>query len=443
MKNDGELFEGATEGLGEAKESKPRGAPRVQRAERRQVKLVPMLLDELLPEDHRARLVWEWTESLNLEDFYEAIHAVESGPGRPAIDPQIYLALWLFATLEGVGSARALARLCQEHVAYRWICGGVGVNRDGLAAFRREHEDELDNLLTESVAGLISEGLVELSCIAQDGMRVRADASTSSLRSPKVLRKLELDVRRRVRRLRKELETDPGALTRRQAGAQRRAGRERKARIQRALRAAEGMQAERDSTTPSKQRRYHRQGVRASTTDPDARKMRMGNGGSNVALNAQLATETSSQVIVGVDVVSATNDAHQLCPMVDQVERRYGCLPKRWLVDAGYTNHAHIEALEGRTEVYAPPMRFSKTEDPCAVRPKDSLAIARWKRRMADPGSAEIFRQRAPVAEGVNAQARNRGLQRFPVRGIRKARAVMLMYALAHNLQRRWALSAA
>ena len=115
---------------------KKREKPRVRSADRRQLRLVPTNLDALLPEDHQARSVWAYVERLDLSALYAAIAAVEGRAGRPATDPRILLSLWVFATIEGVGSARALDRLCEEHVAFRWICGGVTMNHTTLAEFR-------------------------------------------------------------------------------------------------------------------------------------------------------------------------------------------------------------------------------------------------------------------------------------------------------------------
>ena len=142
------------------------GAPRLQRPNRGQLELRSVDLDGLLPADHRARLVWAFTEGLDLGPLYDRIKAVEGHPGRPPIDPAILTALWLYATLDGVGSARALDRLCAEHDAYRWLAGGVGVNYHTLAAFRVEHADVLDRLLTESVAALLADGLVTMAAVA-------------------------------------------------------------------------------------------------------------------------------------------------------------------------------------------------------------------------------------------------------------------------------------
>ncbi len=162
-------------------------APRIREANRTQVCLRPLDLEGLLPEDHRARIVWAYVEDLDLTQLYQQIQAVEGEAGRSATDPKILLALWLYATLETVGAARALNRLCTAHIAYQWLCGGVSMNYHTLADFRTAHGAFLDTLLTQGVAALMAEGLVELERVAQDGVRVRASAGAASFRRRQTL----------------------------------------------------------------------------------------------------------------------------------------------------------------------------------------------------------------------------------------------------------------
>src|SRR5216684_1863170 len=138
-------------------------------------------LDSQLPDDHRARLVWAFVKGLDLSEFYDRIKARDAVAGRPATDPRVVLAVWLYATLEGIGSARAIDRLCQQHAAYRWLCGGAPINHDLLATFRRDNAVLLDRLLTQSVTGLIAEKLVSLEELAIDGTKVRAWAGRGSM----------------------------------------------------------------------------------------------------------------------------------------------------------------------------------------------------------------------------------------------------------------------
>lgn len=407
------------------------GTPRLQRPNRGQVELRSIDLDGLLPADHRARLVWAFVEGLDLAPLYDRIKAVEGHPGRPPIDPAILTALWLYATLEGVGSARALDRLCAEHDVYRWLCGGVGINYHTLAAFRVEHADVLDRLLTESVAALLADGLVTMAAVAQDGMRVRAGAGAASYRRRSTLERFLAEAEAQVIALKAELEDDPAATSRRVAAARERAATERAERVRKALEHLPELEAAKRRAGKAADE------ARASTTDPAAKVMKMADGGYRPAYNVQFAADTKSQVIVGLDVSTAGTDQGQLTPMVRQLRQRYGRDPDALLADAGFLKTAEIDALACGTTLYLPVRKpEDPTRDPHQPLPDDSPAVAAWRIRMGTDEAKEIYKDRAATAECVNAIARNRGLQRFGVRGREKARAISLWFALAHNLMR-------
>jgi transposase len=419
-------------------ESAPPGRPRLRRAQRQQVVMHVASLDSLLPEDHRARVVWEFVQGLDLGALYEPIRAVEGTAGREATDPQILLALWLYATLDGVGSARQLARWCEDHLAYQWLCGGVSMNYHTLSDFRTAHPVFLDELLTHSVATLLHEGLVTLQRVAVDGMRVRASAGAASFRRRPTLEDCQTQARQQVETLRQELQADPAAGTRRQQAARQRAARECSERVAKALGELATIEAKRSGVKKEK--------ARASTTDPEARVMKMADGGFRPAHNVELATDTAGQVITAVDVVNATSDTGQLPPMIEQHQERYGQKPKEALVDGGFAQLETIEAVSSAadgTTVYAPVQKpRKKGRDPHQPLPGDSAAIAEWRQRMGTPEAKEIYKQRAATAECVNAISRNRGLQQFLVRGLEKVRTVILWFAIAHNLMRAVALRA-
>jgi transposase len=407
-------------------------------AVRNQVELQQCSLDELLPEDHEARVVWEYVCGLDLSPLIDRIQAVEGGEGRPPADPRILTALWLYATLRGVGSARELNRLCTQHAAYRWICGSVSMNYHTLADFRTDHPEVLDGLFTQGVAALLAEGLVTLDRVAQDGMKVRASAGAASFRRRPTLEEALKEAEAQVAALKAELESDPTAHRTRQQAARQRAAEERAERIRQAL--------EQLSNIAEAKKPKDRDQARASTTDPDARVMKTGDGGFRPAFNVQLATATEAQVITGVDVTNSGGDQGQMRPMAEQHETRYGEQPKEMLVDGGFTKKDDIDHLsppQGGTTIYAPVMKSKDPErDAHTPRADDSPAVAAWRQRMATPEAKEIYKQRASTAECVNALARNRGLLRFQVRGLQKVKAVVLWYVLAHNLKRAVALRA-
>jgi transposase len=409
--------------------------PRLRRPDRKQVEWRPLPLEALLPEDHPVRMVWRYVEGLDLTPLYAEIAAVEGHAGRPAADPRVLLALWLQATLDGVGSARAVDRLCVEHVVYMWLCGGVSMNYHTLADFRVRHGEFLDALLTQSVATLMHQDVVTLERVAQDGVRVRASAGSSSFRRQGSLEQCLAEAEGQVAALREELETDPGGTQRRQQAARERAARERAERVKRALKELEEVRSK-------KERRKKGSGAqaRSSTTDAEARVMKMPGGGFRPGYNVQFAADTASQVVVGVDVTNAGSDGGQLAPMADQIETRCGRVPGAMLADSDYAKREDITYLGGPHKgvvVYAPVRESGQSERaPHTPRRSDSEAVAAWRVRMATPEAQEIYKERASTAECVNAQARNRGLYRFLVRGLRKVRTIALWYALAHNLRR-------
>lgn len=421
--------------------AKRQGAPRLRQPNRRQVELRASDLESLLGEDHRARLVWGYVERQDLSRLTEAIKARGSNAGRSAIDPRILFALWLYATLEGVGSGREIARLAREHDAYRWICGGVSVNYHALNDFRSGNETLMDEVLTANVAALASAGAISLERVAQDGMRVRADAGAASFRRQASLAQHLAEAGELVKDIKRRAAADPAAASRRAQAARERAAQEREERIRAALAQLPQVQAakRRNGDKP--------EDARVSTTDADARVMKMGDGGFRPAFNVQLASTCEDQVIVGVDVSNAGSDMQQMAPMVRQVIERTGQVPGQWLVDGGFPAHEQIDAVhehtQGHTEVIAPvpePRRKGDDDTPPPDKHQrkddDSEAVAQWRSRMSGDQAKGVYKQRAATAECVNAQARNRGLQRMPVRGLRKVRALAYLYALAHNLMR-------
>jgi transposase len=406
-----------------------RPPPRLRQVDRQRV-IPTMPLEDLIDSDHQARLVWDFCLGLDLTPLYDAVGSRQGGPGHPAIDPRIHVALWLYATLEGVGSARALARLCAHHAAFRWIAGGVSVNHHTLADFRVGHVEWLDRLLTHSVAVLREQGLVDLNRVAQDGLRVRASAGAASFHRKATLQEHLEEAREQVARLREELEDDPSAPSRRHAAARERAARERQERLQRALARLPEMEA--------KKRPDEKDKARASSTDPDATVMKMADGGFRPAYNVHYAADCGSRAIVGVGVITTGSDMGQLAGMLDQIHGRFDARPAEALADGGFASLLDIEAAQAAPHgatVYAP---VPKPKDPERDRheplPGDSPSVAAWRQRMKTEEAKGIYKERASTAECVNAQARNRGLYRLLVRGLEKVKAVALWFAVAHNL---------
>ncbi len=351
-------------------------------------------LDELVPDDHRVRLVWALVQDYDLSAFYDAINAVEGEAGRPAIDPRLLLAVWLYATLEGVGSARAVDRLCREHVAYQWLLGGVSVNYHTLADFRVQQEAKLDTLLTRSVAVLLQEGLVDLEQTAQDGVRIRASAGASSFRRAETLSQCLQQADARVQQLKAARDAAGEApVTKRQQAARERQAHDRMARVEQALQEVEKLEAKKAKRRELKRKKRP---VRASTTDPDARVTKMPDGGFRPAYSGQLNVDMQSRIIVGVEV-STEADAQLLEPMLKQTQDRYERLMTEHYVDGGFRSNDGITAAgQQGVAVYSPIRRGPDGQlHPVEVRPTDSPQVAEWKQRMSTAEAKEKYKGRA------------------------------------------------
>jgi transposase len=418
---------------------------RLKRPVRNQVEMILRDLDSLIAEDHLVRAIWEFIKSLDLSAFYASIKSVSDAPGRPASDPRVLLALWVYATADGVGSARRLDSLCHEHDAYRWLCGGVPVDYHLLADFRVCHREALDGLLTEIIATMIHNNLVSLKQVAQDGTRVRAAAGASSFHRQAGLERCLKEAEEQVKRLSEERDRPDPEVNLRERSARERAARERMERVQAALRELPAVQAAKDRQRRMRSKTKKITEARVSTTDAKIRVMKMPDGGFRPACNVQFATDVGSGVIVGAAVVNDGTDARQAEPMLNQIEERCGIKPESYLIDGGFAQRDTIISLTKRhVEVYAPVQTSRGTtsgQEPAGPQPDDTPEMTAWRQRMETDQAKDIYKLRAATAEWTNAQARYHGLASFTVRGLDKALSLVLLVAIAHNLMRWVALA--
>lgn len=409
-----------------------RGA-RLREANRTQITWGRIDLDAQLPEDHAARAILAVIERLDLSALYAQIEARDEVAGAPAIDPKVLLALWVYATSEGEGSAREIWRLTTMHDAYRWLCGGVTVGYHTLSDFRSEQGEVLNDLITQVLALLMQHDLIDLSRVAQDGTRVRASAGAASFRREPTLQALMQQARAHLEAVTHEAQ-DP-RISARRAAARKRGAEQRLARLEAALaQVPEVAETKRRSGAKDK-------AARVSTTDPAARVMKMGDGGFRPAFNVQFATTTDeARVIVGVDVSNRGSDAGQSTPMLEQVEDRTGVRPSELLVDGGYAQHAAIDSAAARgVTMYAPvpAPRGEQAREPYARLDDDSDAVGAWRERMGTDEAKAIYKQRAATAETVNADAKqHRGLDMLSVRGIGNVLASATLFALTYDILR-------
>ena len=414
-----------------------RGAARLRLPVRDQIEFCWESLDRRLDSEHPVRVVWEFVSRLDLSPWLDTAQAIEGRAGRNLTDPRILLALWVYATLQGIGSAREIARLCEEHLAYQWLCGGVSVNYHLISDFRSQGSLKLEELHVGIVGTLMAEGLVTMKSVAQDGVRTRASAGKSSFRRKPTLERCLAEAREQVATLKRLADEDSAELTARQQAAQERAAREREQRLTQALEHCQKLQEQQDRTA-TKSGRAPKE-PRASTTDPEARNMKMADGGYRPAYNVQFSTDIDSRIIVGVAVTNAGTDGGELPRMLDQLQEQQGIQPENALVDGGYGTLETVEEATRRNCVVYTPLKKEEEQraagtDPYAPKTGDSSAVRAWRARMGTEAAKTLYRWRAQTAEWINAICRNRGLQQFLVRGLTKTRGVALLHAITHNL---------
>ena len=412
----------------------PRGAPRLREPVRDQIELRAVDIDSLIGQDHPARMIWAYVQTLDLSELEDRVKARESKPGHPAPSPRLLVALWLYATIEAVGSARALDRLCKHHDVYRWFCGGVSLNYHTLSDFRVGCADLLDRLLSDHLAALSEAGLVDLEKLSQDGVKVRANAGAGSFRRQATLERQIAQAEAVVEELKREVDADPEASTRRIRAARERAARERSERVQAAEAALAEIKRKRKQLDDKGGNGKKPKEPRASTTDPQARIMKMADGGFRPAYNVQVVSAAGEPIVVAVDIDNNGSDRGLMRPMLERTRPRLKRFPRRHLADGGFCSAEDIEWAHGEgIEIYCPPTKSRSGVDPYLPRRNDGPGTLAWRARMAsDEGKAQ-YRDRS-ICECIHARWRNWNLRQLTVRGIEKVRAVVLWYALANNI---------
>ncbi len=318
--------------------------PRLRRPVRDQMIMRPCSIDELIDDDHDARMVWSLVLTWNLDAFLNIIRARGAAPGRASTDPRLLIALWLYAATQGVANGRELARLCQQSDPYRWLCGSVSVNYHMLNDFRVDHAEALKGLLTQMLAVLIRGDLVKVTRIAQDGTRVRAGAGAKSFKRRETIEISLQQAKAHLEIIERQAEKSDDATERRRKAEQKAAQRQ----VDRMKKALDELARVEAAKAEQKQKPTKNNAAKASTTDPDARFMRMPDGGNRPAYNVQLAVDTDSRAVVGVDVTNAGSDAGLAEPMRDQVEEQTGGTVEEQLLDGGYVRLEDLDRAAAR-----------------------------------------------------------------------------------------------
>jgi len=427
----------------------PRQFLKYKRPSRNQVEFTTQAIDDLIPENHRARDVWEFVEKMDTDPCFNRIKSLVFGSGRAATSPEVLFALWLYSIIDGNISGRKIVELCQHHDAYKWIAGGLPVNRTMINDFRSKDPLMFDKLLTNCLAVMIKSGLISEDTISQDGTKVKASAGWNTYRREKTVLELQKDAKNHIKSLEEEFKRNPKIYSERKKAAQKRAAKERFDKVNQALEAIEEQREvkkiRRKKNKSSAPTDEELKNIRGSVADPDAIRMKMGDGGFRIAHNIQFATGADSRVIYGV-IAGNELDPSTLPDLMLQVHRRANDLKlntfKNWLADSAYSSKENIDFI-GNTfpdcTLYSPPQVIKKA-DPKVVRKNDSEHVIAWRNRLDSEEMKEIYPKRGSTAEFSNAQVKNHGMTKFLVRDRRKVFGASCLHAISHNLQRYWNL---
>ena len=413
--------------------STPTPLPRTRTLDRNRCSCVS--LDQQLPPDHPVRSLWAFVEQFDWSPWYARIRAVEGRPGAPAVRPDVLFALWLYATTEGIAACRELADHCSRDLPYQWLCGGEPINYWTLNDFYTAHADDLERLFIEHIAALRGQGLIALQRVTLDGRKIVADAGKDTFHREGTLQRHLAEAEQQVAAVRQQ-RTATGRSC--QQAAQERAVTERAARLRQAVAQVQQRQQQRLN---SKRSDAKPEEARASESDPAAARMKMPHGGFQLAYNVQTVTDTKHGLIVTVRATNQGSDNGLLLPLVEQVRQQQGTYPDSVLLDSGFSDANDVQTLETAGVVILMPPRDEAKDraagrDPYAPKRRDTAAVQTWRARMGTAAAQAAYRQRAPVAEGVHAQAANRGWRRCRLRGLVKVDREAHWQALAHNWSR-------
>ncbi|MFH1418594.1 MAG: IS1182 family transposase [Planctomycetota bacterium] len=400
--------------------------PRILEPQRSQGEIRFEFPDEALPPTHTARLLWDVLGTLDLSRFGADCASVEGGPGRALLSPRMLLTLWLYAISTGVGSAREIARLTTSDTAYRWIVGDVRVSHHKLSGFRVGYGEALDALMTDVLATLMEKGLLSLELVAQDGTRTRAAATAPSFRTYGSLLECQKQAALHIKAV--LASADDPEYTRAQHAARAAAARNYQERVEAAIATVVELQKTRSPSNKA---------ARASTTDAEARVMKMGDGGFRPAYNVQYAVagreDGGPRTIVGVQVTNSGSDMGSLTPMAEQIEQRTGELPRTVLADGGHAKLEDIVQMKRMgIDVLVPPSDRAKPIDQLGDADPEVVA---WRLQMETAEAKKTYRARAGLCELANAhQKDHHGVTQFLVRGINKVKCVVLLSVVASDL---------
>jgi transposase len=308
--------------------------PRLQVINRNQLIMRTVDVELLVGPEHPARAVWELIGQRDLAQFYNQIGATEGVAGRPARDPRLMLSLWIYAYMEGIPSAREIARQCESNAGFQWLTGATTVSAHALSDFRTQYGEAVKDLAAQILGLLAGEGMVDLKQVTQDGTKVRASAGADTFRREKTLGRHLAEARQQIEKL---VNGDEEEISQQSLRSRERGARERLKRLEKAQQELAKIQQNRNEKEKSE--------ARVSLTDPEARIMKQNDGGYAPSYNMQLSTDAKHTLIVGVKVSQDGGDIGQLQPAMNRLQQESGRAPQQAIVDAGYTSRDNIVAM--------------------------------------------------------------------------------------------------
>lgn len=338
-----------------SEKQKKRGKPRLEKPVREQVEMQMRSLDDLIPDDHPVRVIWQFVEKLDFDIFHADIKSIEGDVGRTAKDRRILFALWLFAYTEGIGSARRIAKLTKRDDVYRWIVGGVNVNYHTIADFRSENEEKLDELFIQCLAVIMKDLNIEVKRIGNDGTKIRAKAKRDTFHKEENIQSHLDAAKEHLEEVKKQNEENLD-LDKRIAAARLRAAREKVEKCEKALETLKEIQKDKRPSEKEK--------VKVSITEPESKVMKFGGSSAyHPAYNIQCAEDLDTNIIVAIEPTQDHNDSNGLLNVMPKVEENLGQLPPEAATDKGYANYNQLDYMDKLgVDFYTPEAKESKSQ---------------------------------------------------------------------------------
>jgi transposase len=425
-----------------------------------QTLLFPPSLHDWLPEGHLARFLLDVVSALDLSAIYTS-YQEKDGRGQAAYAPEMMVRLLLYGYARGVYSSRKIQTRTYEDVAFRYLSGDQHPDHATIAEFRKRHLEALSGLFTQALLLCSEAGLVKLGHVSIDGTKIKANASKHKAMSYKHMNETEARLKQEIDALlaaaeKTDAEEDaqygkdrqgdelPAELQRRESRLQK-IGEAKAALEQEAQEKASQQRAEAEQKLAERAEDERRTGkkkggrkpeppdpdgarpedtAQRNFTDPESRIMPDGaNKGSFVqGYNAQIAVDSTSQVIVAAEVTQETNDKKQLLPMIALIAANLEQKPEKVSADTGYFSEANVTdeqvkdvdlyVATGRDK-HGAAVETGSDPPPPGASPKEAM-----REKLRTEAGRAVYKMRKAIVEPVFGQIKEqRGFRRFSLRG--------------------------